>query len=68
MYQWTIVLLNPPCNESNPNNKYSNFVSMIIMISMGGGKKKLQNEGNMDDIARFNESTPKVFVLKSWGT
>jgi hypothetical protein len=21
----------------------------------------------MDDIARFNESTPKVFVLESWG-
>jgi hypothetical protein len=40
MYQWTIVLLNPPCNESNPNNKYSNFVSMIIMISMGGKKNK----------------------------
>lgn len=43
-----------------------NFVSLIIMISIGGGKE-LWNESNMEDIARFNESTPKVFVLKSWG-
>jgi hypothetical protein len=40
-----------------------NLVSIIIMISMGAGGRNLQNEGNMDDIARFNESTPKVFVL-----
>jgi hypothetical protein len=68
MYQWTIVWLNPPCNESNPNNKYSQFRFIDNHdFNEVKRKKKLRNEVNMDDIARFNESTPKVFVLESWG-